>query len=72
LYFQCGFLWAAVTRMKRPVSPELVSFHRAEQLARLRSSMARITRRDGGRRPCVTGSASLRSRNPAHADHKRG
>jgi hypothetical protein len=72
LYFQCGFLWAAVTRMKRPVSPELVSFHRAEQIARLRSSMARLTRRNGGRRPCVTGSASLRSRNPAHADHKRG
>lgn len=36
LYFQCGFLWAAVTRMKRPVSPELIAFHREEQMMRLR------------------------------------
>jgi hypothetical protein len=40
LCFQCGFLWAAVTRMKRPVSAELMAFHRSEQMARLRYSLA--------------------------------
>jgi glycosyltransferase involved in cell wall biosynthesis len=36
LLFQLGFLWALITRMPRPVSPELMAFHRAEQKARLR------------------------------------
>lgn len=36
LMFQCGYVWAAVTRLKRPVSPELIAFHRAEQMDRLR------------------------------------
>ena len=39
LYFQSGFLWAALTRMNRPVPAELISFHRAEQMARLRQSV---------------------------------
>jgi poly-beta-1,6-N-acetyl-D-glucosamine synthase len=34
--FQVGFLWAAIVREPRPVSPELMAFHRAEQMARLR------------------------------------
>lgn len=38
-YFQTGFLWAAITRMKRPVSPELIRFHRDEQMARLRQTV---------------------------------
>jgi glycosyltransferase involved in cell wall biosynthesis len=37
LLFQLGFLWAGVTGQRRPVSPELMAFHRAEQMARLRS-----------------------------------
>lgn len=37
LLFQLGFLWAAITRMPRPVSPELMAFHRGEQMARLKS-----------------------------------
>ena len=36
LLFQLGFLWAFLTRMRRPVSKELMSFHRKEQMARLR------------------------------------
>jgi cellulose synthase/poly-beta-1,6-N-acetylglucosamine synthase-like glycosyltransferase len=36
LYFLWGYLWAALKRMKRPVSPELVAFHRSEQMTRLR------------------------------------
>jgi biofilm PGA synthesis N-glycosyltransferase PgaC len=36
LYFQCGFIWAAIRRMKRPVSEKLILFHRQEQLGRLR------------------------------------
>lgn len=36
LYFLAGFCWAFITRMERPVSKELMAFHRAEQMARLR------------------------------------
>lgn len=32
-----GYCWAALTRMPRPVSPELVRFHRREQMRRLKS-----------------------------------
>jgi hypothetical protein len=41
LLFQLGFLWAALTRMPRPVSPELMTFHRGEQMARLRALFGR-------------------------------
>jgi len=33
----CGYTWAAARRLKRPVSPELMRFHRAEQMKKLRS-----------------------------------
>jgi glycosyltransferase involved in cell wall biosynthesis len=36
LWFMAGYVWGAATRMPRPVSPELMSFHRGEQMARLR------------------------------------
>ncbi len=36
LAFMAGYGWAAITRMQRPVSPELMAFHRKEQLARLK------------------------------------
>ena len=42
LYFQMGYLWAAATRMKRPVSPELIAFHRFEQMQRLRKSFSKV------------------------------
>lgn len=34
-----GYLWAMLSRMPRPISDELVAFHRKEQLARLRSML---------------------------------
>jgi len=36
LWFIAGYLWAAATRMEHPVSRELMTFHRGEQLARLK------------------------------------
>lgn len=36
LYFIAGYLWAGLTRMPRPISPELIAFHRGEQMERLR------------------------------------
>lgn len=36
LWFQAGYVWSALARVKRPVSPQLMSFHRGEQMARLR------------------------------------
>jgi hypothetical protein len=34
--FICGFLLSAIRRIERPVTPQLMKFHRGEQLGRLR------------------------------------
>lgn len=34
--FLAGYFWAAITRMQRPVSKELMAFHRQEQMVRLK------------------------------------
>jgi hypothetical protein len=31
LYFIAGYIWAGITRTRRPVSAELMAFHRKEQ-----------------------------------------
>ncbi|MCX6967711.1 MAG: glycosyltransferase [Verrucomicrobia bacterium] len=36
ILFLAGYFWAALKRMERPVSNELMQFHRAEQMGRLR------------------------------------
>jgi biofilm PGA synthesis N-glycosyltransferase PgaC len=36
-----GYVWAWLTRMERPVPPELVRFHQAEQMRRLRAFVRR-------------------------------
>ena len=44
-----GYLWAAVRRMPRAVSPELMKFHRSEQMTKLKAifkSFARLKRVD--------------------------
>jgi glycosyltransferase involved in cell wall biosynthesis len=41
MYFLGGFCWATITRMHRPVSAELMAFHRSEQLSRLKRSFTR-------------------------------
>jgi hypothetical protein len=41
LYFQLGYLWAALKRMHRPASKELIAFHRKEQMARMRALFRR-------------------------------
>lgn len=46
LLFQLGYFWSLVTRVPRVVSPELVAFHRGEQMSRL----SRLFRR----RPAAT------------------
>ncbi|HXF52644.1 MAG TPA: glycosyltransferase family 2 protein [Hyphomicrobiaceae bacterium] len=37
LFLLLGYFWAMIRRVQRPISPELVSFRRAEQMTRLRS-----------------------------------
>jgi glycosyltransferase involved in cell wall biosynthesis len=49
LLFLAGHSWAVLTKMPRPVPPELVRFHRAEQMERLRA-LFRVKR--GGERAC--------------------
>lgn len=44
LFFQAGYIWSFLTRMPRPVSTELIAFHQAEQLARLRALFNRRRR----------------------------
>jgi poly-beta-1,6-N-acetyl-D-glucosamine synthase len=45
LLFQAGYLWAFLTRMPRAVSPELMKFHRTEQMSRLKGYWSRLWRR---------------------------
>lgn len=40
-----GYCWAALKRVKRPVSPELMRFHRREQMTKLRSILRSIVAR---------------------------
>jgi poly-beta-1,6-N-acetyl-D-glucosamine synthase len=42
-----GFWWALISRMRRPVSEDLVRFHRAEQMARLKSILRGTGKREG-------------------------
>jgi biofilm PGA synthesis N-glycosyltransferase PgaC len=39
-----GYCWAALRRMKRPVSPELMCFHRREQMKKLRAILGAVLR----------------------------
>jgi poly-beta-1,6-N-acetyl-D-glucosamine synthase len=41
LWFIAGYVWAALRRSERTVSSELMRFHRAEQMARLRALFTR-------------------------------
>jgi biofilm PGA synthesis N-glycosyltransferase PgaC len=43
-YFLAGYWWACLSRMPRPVSPELMAFHRREQMARLQRLFRRSQR----------------------------
>jgi hypothetical protein len=36
LFLLLGYFWAMVRRTPRPISPELIAFHKTEQLRRLR------------------------------------
>jgi len=40
----CGYCWAAIQGNERPVSPELMRFHRQEQLGRLRTILKSLVR----------------------------
>ena len=42
LSFIAGYLWSAITRIERPISPQLMAFHRKEQLVRLRSAFSKL------------------------------
>lgn len=39
IWFIAGYWWSGITRMHRPVSKELMAFHRGEQMARLRRNL---------------------------------
>jgi len=40
----CGYSWAAVRRVKRPVSPELMRFHRQDQMRKLGAILRMLLR----------------------------
>ncbi len=40
LWFVAGYVWSGLARMERPVSPELMAFHRSEQMNRLKRLLA--------------------------------
>jgi biofilm PGA synthesis N-glycosyltransferase PgaC len=39
-----GYAWAAIRRVERPVSPELMRFHRADQMRKLKAIMGSLIR----------------------------
>lgn len=39
-----GYLWAAITRIERPISAELLTFHRREQMQRLKTILRNLPR----------------------------
>ena len=41
LFLILGYFWSMAKRIQRPVSPELIEFHQAEQMARLRKMILR-------------------------------
>jgi hypothetical protein len=47
VYFLAGYWWACVSQMHRPVSRELIAFHRREQMARLRRLWRRSNKPHG-------------------------
>jgi glycosyltransferase involved in cell wall biosynthesis len=51
LYFIIGYWWSLLTRMPRPVSRDLIAFHRAEQMARLHGIFRRKLSH-ASERPC--------------------
>ncbi len=59
-----GYTWAAIRRMERPISPELMQFHRAEQMARLRA----LLRRWRGGKPNAASTTAVNS--VAHAERR--
>lgn len=44
LALAAGYMWAAVRRIRRPASPDLVKFHQQEQLEKLRRIIAALIR----------------------------
>lgn len=46
LLFLWGYIWAFLIRMPRPISPELMAFHRGEQMMRLRKLLRLQSRAD--------------------------
>ncbi|PYV50579.1 MAG: hypothetical protein DMG92_07180 [Acidobacteria bacterium] len=40
-----GYAWAALCRLKRPVLPELMHFHRREQMQKLRGILLALLKR---------------------------
>jgi glycosyltransferase involved in cell wall biosynthesis len=40
----CGYCWAALRRIERPVSPEMIRFHRREQVKKLRTILGTLLR----------------------------
>jgi len=39
-----GYSWAALRRVKRPITPELMRFHRHEQMKKLRAILSNLLR----------------------------
>jgi glycosyltransferase involved in cell wall biosynthesis len=52
LYFLAGYWWACLTRMHRPVSPELMTYHRREQMTRLKRLFKRSGREASAQGVC--------------------
>jgi glycosyltransferase involved in cell wall biosynthesis len=64
IYYQVGYFWSLAARMERPISNELIEFHRREQRERLRQMVDRYMGKGSTERSDETASA------PANGDHR--
>jgi len=48
--FLAGYIWSAIKRAERPISDELMNFHRTEQILRLRKTFRFLQRENGQRK----------------------
>jgi glycosyltransferase involved in cell wall biosynthesis len=60
-----GYSWAAIKRVERPVTPELMRFHRREQMARLRTIIRSLFKLRLEKYYVNDGSEAVRAREPS-------
>jgi poly-beta-1,6-N-acetyl-D-glucosamine synthase len=65
-----GYVWAMITRVERPVSPELMRFRRREQMERLKRFLGRAVRFSGKEPQAPVGAGEVARGEPASSPQR--